>query len=131
MTGRPTNTFSISRGAIAGYAGLMLLSASLCAGRLVHASASPSANPTATAAANNMASPQLIDRLDFAANIFALRCQMTLAHIYFDWLAPMSKSLAVLAALPGHVAAAVLSLNPLGLTMPVTLIGKSQYLLFW
>jgi hypothetical protein len=55
---------------------------------------------------------------------------MTFAHIYFDWLAPLSKSFAALTALREHVAAAVLSLSPLSLTAPLIMLGKSQYLLF-
>ena len=132
MPGKITSTpFPRAQAAIAGYAALMLLSATLCVERLAHATVSVSGDPAATATANNMAAPQLIDRLSLAADIFALRCQMTLAHLYFDWLAPLSKSFASLGAVPEQMASAVLSLNPLGATAPMIMLGKSQYLLFY
>jgi len=130
MPGKITST-PFPRAAIAGYAALMLVSAAICVERLAHATVSMAGDPAATATANNMASPQLIDRLSLAADIFALRCQMTLAHLYFDWLAPLSKSFASLGAVPEQMASAVLSLNPLGATAPMIMLGKSQYLLFY
>ena len=123
-----TAPMPMPRTAVASYAFLLAMGAAFCAERLMHATTGISADP-ASASATASVAPQLFDQISVTVDVWTLRAQMTLAHFYFDWIAPIGDKFAALAAVPDHMLAAVASLNPFGDITPIITIGKHQFVL--
>lgn len=129
MAGRFSTAFPLPRTTIAAYSFLVVMAAALVAERLAHAATGIPAEPHAALDTAETV-PAIVAQLSFTLDMIALRCQLLLAQIYFDWVAPIGDSLTSLAALPDHMIASAMSLLPFGDAQPTIVLGRSPYLIF-